>query len=269
MDSIGFIGAGNMAQALIRGILEAKLFAPGRVFISDVRKERLAELAGEYGIQPRESNADLARECSIVVLSVKPQQMDEVLGGLSGVTMDGKCMVSIAAGVRCEKISTHFPSLPMIRVMPNTPALVGKGMSALFSANADENVMARIREIFESVGRVIVVGREELMDSVTAVSGSGPAYFFLMMEAMIEAGISLGLSAEQAGELVLQTALGGAELAVAGSRSGQTPAALREKVTSPGGTTAAALQVFGNKGFSEMVLEALTAARDRSVELSG
>jgi pyrroline-5-carboxylate reductase len=269
MKTIGFIGGGNMAQALLEGVLKASLFTPEQVWVSDVRAERLSELEGQYGVQTSEDNKEIVRRAGIVVLSVKPQMMMGVLEGIAGHFQKNSLVISIAAGIKTELILQKLPEVQVIRVMPNTPALVGAGASGLFSANASKASIEAAMRIFSSVGSAVMVEREDLIDSVTAVSGSGPAYFFLLMEEMIRAGVELGLDEKTAMELVLQTAKGAALLAEAAQASGEGPVQLRKKVTSPGGTTEAAIKVFKARGFDPMVLEALTAARNRSHELCG
>ncbi len=244
MSTIGFIGSGNMAEALIRGILTAQVYTPRDVFISDVRAERLQELIDKYGVATCSTNAQVVERSETVVLSVKPQIMNEALQSIKGVAKTGKLFISIAAGVRVAKIAGALGDVPIIRVMPNTPALVGAGASALFANARAAGLLDQALSIFSAVGKAVVVQEEGLIDAVTAVSGSGPAYFFLLMEAMIDAGVALGLPAEVAKDLVLQTAKGAGLLAVEADKNGESPAVLRRKVTSPHGTTEAALKVF-------------------------
>jgi pyrroline-5-carboxylate reductase len=269
MQSIGFVGSGNMAEALIRGILAADIYEPSRVFISDVRQERLEELGRVYGVTASPSNADLILQADIVVLSVKPQVMPEALESLGRAASAEKLFISIAAGVPVAKLAAGLGDVPIVRVMPNTPALIGEGAAALFANELAEPHLDTALAIFSAVGRAVVVTDERLIDAVTAVSGSGPAYFFLLMEAMVGTAVSLGLSQEVAESLVLQTARGAGILAADAAQRGESPAALRRKVTSPGGTTEAALEVLATNGFQNLVDRALTAARDRSRELSG
>jgi len=269
MNTIGFIGSGNMAEALIKGIIAAGLYRAEDVMISDVRGERLEELAREYKVREVESNTALVGGADVVVLSVKPQNMDEVLNEIKGTLKDGVVVISIAAGITTSKIAAALGEVPIIRVMPNTPALVGEGASALFAKNVSGEAMALAMKVFSAVGKAVVVDSEELIDAVTAVSGSGPAYFFLLAEEMIKAAEKLGLDEATAKELVLQTAKGAALLAEQADGRGETAAQLRHKVTSPGGTTEAALKVFSEQEFGELVSKALTAARNRSKELSG
>lgn len=269
MSTIGFIGSGNMAEALIRGLITAKVASPQDIFISDVRQERLKELADKYGVSPCGANAQVVERSETVVLSVKPQIMADALQSIKDSTGAGRLFISIAAGVRVAKIQAALGDVPIIRVMPNTPALIGEGASALFANERATPLLDRAMVIFSAVGKAVVVPEEGQIDAVTAVSGSGPAYFFLLMEAMTEAAVSLGLPRDVAKDLVLQTARGAGLLAVEADKNGEGPAILRRKVTSPGGTTEAALKVFAAGNFQNLVTSALTAARDRSRELSG
>ena len=269
MNTVGFIGSGNMAEALIKGIIAAEVYQPHDIMVSDVRGERLEELAREYKVREVESNTVLAGGADVVVLSVKPQNMNDVLGEIKGKCKASVVVISIAAGVTTAKIASFLGDVPIIRVMPNTPALVGEGASALFAKNVSGEAMSLAMKVFGAVGKAVVVDREELIDTVTAVSGSGPAYYFLLMEEMIKAGEELGLDEATAKELVLQTAKGAALLAEQADGRGETAAQLRRKVTSPGGTTEAALKVFSEQKYSRLITTALTAARDRSKELSG
>lgn len=268
MNTIGFIGGGNMAEALIRGIIAAGVCAPRAIFVSDIRAERLAELAGRYGVVPCDTNRQVVERSATVVLSVKPQVMAEALQSIKDSPTAHRLFISIAAGVKIAKIAGVLGDVPVIRVMPNTPALVGAGASAVFANEKAEALLDRALSIFGAVGKAVVVREEDLIDAVTAVSGSGPAYFFLLMELMIETAVALGLPPEVAKDLVLQTAKGAGLLAVEADQNGESPAVLRRKVTSPHGTTEAALKVFAGHDFPRLVAAALTAARDRSRELS-
>lgn len=268
MATIGFIGSGNMAQALLEGVLKASLFAKENIWVSDVRPERLDELKAQYGVQTTMDNVELAKHADIVMLSVKPQVMASVLDGIAGKLKDGVLVISIAAGITTAAIKEKLGDVQVIRVMPNTPALVGAGASGLFNAGASKAALLAAMDICNSVGKAIVVEEEVLIDAVTAVSGSGPAYYFLLMEEMIKAGVALGLTEEDAKTLVLQTAKGAALLAESAHKQGEDPDVLRKKVTSPGGTTEAALNVFSQNGISETVHQALKAAFGRGQELS-
>jgi len=269
MDTIGFLGSGNMAEALIKGVITGKVYGSENVFVSDVRPERLAYVAKEYGVQPAYSNAALAAEVGILVLSVKPQNMTEALQSIKDAFKADTLVISIAAGIKVANIAAVLGDVAIVRVMPNTPALIGEGASALFANEKAKPMLQKAKTIFAAVGRAVVVEDEGLIDAVTAVSGSGPAYYFLLMEEMIKAAGQLGLSEGVAKDLVLQTAKGAALLAVEADKKGETAAKLRRKVTSPGGTTEAALKVFADGKISELISAGITRARDRSRELSG
>ncbi len=276
MDTIGFIGSGNMAEALIKGIIAAKVYNPENILISDVIKERLEYLAQQYGVTICGDNRELASKVDTLVLSVKPQKMSEALesirGAVSSVETHGRAsllVISIAAGIKVEKIASVLGNIAIVRVMPNTPALIGEGASALFANKKANELIDKVLSIFSSVGKAVVVDDEGLIDSVTAVSGSGPAYFFLLMEEMIKAGVELGLPENTAKDLVLQTAKGAGLLACEADKNGESPAILRKKVTSPGGTTEAAVKVFTEGNFGPLVSAALKRACERSRELSG
>jgi len=268
MSTIGFIGSGNMAEALMRGLLTSKACAPQDILISDVRPERLRELADRYGVTACDSNAQAVGRADTVILSVKPQVMSDALQSIQGSVRAGTLFISIAAGVRVAKIAAALGDVPIIRVMPNTPALVGEGASALFANEQAQPLLHRALAICAAVGKAVVVQDEDLIDAVTAVSGSGPAYFFFLMEAMVETAIALGLPPDVAKDLVLQTAKGAGRLAVEADKNGESPAVLRRKVTSPHGTTEAAIKVFEAHDFRGLVSQALRRAAERSRELS-
>ena len=268
MKTIGFIGGGNMAGALIEGILAKGLVKPDAVWVSDVRAERLAELKKQYGVHVTQVNTELTAAADTIVLSVKPQTLGQLLDEIAGSIRKDALILSIAAGKTCKFILDRIGPVQLVRVMPNTPALIGAGAAGLFNATASETAFKTAISIFNAVGKSVIVDTEDLIDAVTAVSGSGPAYFFLLMEQMISAGVKLGLDEATAADLVLQTAKGAALLAEAGQKANETPAILRKKVTSPGGTTEAAIKAFEAAEFGSLVQKALTAARDRGKELS-
>lgn len=266
---IGFIGAGNMAEAIIKGVIEAKVFAPGDISISDIDADRLDSLHNTYMVNICTDSCRLTDSVDNMVLSVKPQNMAGVLEQIKGHLPPRSLVISIAAGITVKKIADALGDVAIVRVMPNSPALIGQAATAIFANQKAKPRIDSVLKIFSALGEAVVVDKEDLIDAVTAVSGSGPAYFFLLAEEMIKAGIELGLDKDIAKQLVLQTAKGAALLAEAADNSGQSPAELRRKVTSPGGTTAAAIEVFGQNGFGQMVSKALKAAADRSRELSG
>ena len=268
METIGFVGAGNMAEAILQGVIAAGIFAPEAVLISDVRAERLTELAQQYGVQPVDDNPSLAAKADILVLSVKPKTIRDALSSMRGHLRNDTLVVSIVAGTRIADIVAILGDVPIIRVMPNTPALINEGASALYPNDRARPLLTKIRNIFACVGEAVVVDEESLIDAVTAVSGSGPAYYFLMMEKMIEAAVSLGLPEETAKTLVIQTARGAALLASQAAGDNQTPGDLARKVATPGGTTEAALNALGEGGFGGLVEGAIRKAHLRTQTLS-
>ncbi|MGD9110137.1 MAG: pyrroline-5-carboxylate reductase [Phycisphaerales bacterium] len=269
MDTVGFIGGGNMAEALIKGMIAAKVYPAENIVVSDVLAERLEYLKKQYAVRTEADNASVARVVDILVLSVKPQKMTEALESIKGQLGPEALIISIAAGIKTNNITDVLGQMPVVRVMPNTPALIGEGASALYANDLAKPHLRKAERIFASVGVAVFVEDEGLIDAVTAVSGSGPAYYFLLMEEMIKAAQQLELEPDVAKKLVLQTAKGAAMLAVEADKSNESPAELRRKVTSPGGTTEAALKIFEQNKFSALVSDALTRARDRGRELSG
>jgi pyrroline-5-carboxylate reductase len=269
MAKIGFIGAGNMAEAIIKGIIDAKVYKAEDIIVSDIRPDRVRQLCDEYKIASAADNCGLAKAVDILVLSVKPQNMQEVLDEIKGVISKNLLVISIAAGITTGRIQKVLGGVPVIRVMPNTPALVGEGAAAIYATKQAVGRLKDAERIFSAVGLAVSVNDEKLLDVVTAVSGSGPAYFFLLMEEMIKAAEKLGLEKSVAEKLVLQTARGAGILAAEAAKKNQSPQTLRKNVTSPGGTTEAALKIFSKYDFEKMVNDALAAAAERSRELSG
>jgi pyrroline-5-carboxylate reductase len=268
MAKLGFIGGGNMAEALIKGVISAGVFGKSDISVSDISKERLEYLKKEYLIGVFSDNSQLAGESDILILSVKPQNINDVLGEIKGSIKNGAVIVSIAAGIKTEKITSILGDVPVIRVMPNTPALVGAGMSGLFANKQAGDFVGQVKNILDAVGESVIIENEDMMDAVTAISGSGPAYFFLLIEELIKAGKTAGLDEETASVLAIQTAKGAAILAEKASEKSETPGNLRKKVTSPGGTTEAALREFAKGQFSQLVSKAVMSAVARGRELS-
>jgi len=257
---IGFIGGGNMAEALIKGMTAEGM---KNILVSEPRKERGQELEKAYGVKTVQSSREIAASCDIIILAVKPQNMESVLDEISDVIDDTKTVVSIAAGITLSYLQSRLKTGKIVRVMPNTPALIQEGMSVYSLCECFTGSEVNIvKSILMSIGRVIALP-ERLMDAVTAVSGSGPAFIALFIEAMIEAGEKLGLSRNDATELAVQTALGTTKLL----DTGMSTEKLRQMVTSPNGTTAAGLKVFEEKGLKPIVFEALLAAKNRAEEL--
>jgi pyrroline-5-carboxylate reductase len=269
MGTIGFIGSGNMAEALIRGIITARVYKPANIFISDIRPQRIKQLVKKYKVRHVKNNKELVNKADIIVLSVKPQNITEALESIKGAVSSKKLVISIAAGIKVSRIAKILGNVAIVRAMPNTPALIGEGAGALFANTKAKRMLKRVKNIFSAVGQVVIVDNENLIDAVTAVSGSGPAYYFLLMEEMIKAASKLGLPNDAAKDLVLQTAKGAALLAVEADGRGESPQQLRQKVTSPGGTTEAALKVLAKDRFGPLIASAIKKARDRSRQLSG
>lgn len=261
--NICFIGGGNMAQALIGGLISRGLPST-RITVSDP-VEQVRHLLAEKDLVVTEDNASAIREADVVVLAVKPQVLANVLKPLNGL-FDGKLIISIVAGAEIATIAALAGSKRIVRVMPNTPALVQTGAHGLYATEAvDKEDRDLASQVLAATGLTLWVGEEAQIDAVTAVSGSGPAYFFYMMESMIRAGKNLGLDEKVATALTLQTALGAAQMAITSSN---TPAELRKNVTSPNGTTQAALEVFDRAQISQNIQAALAAAQKRSQELA-
>ncbi|MER6936976.1 pyrroline-5-carboxylate reductase [Nocardioides sp. NPDC127514] len=261
--TIAIIGAGNMGGAVLAGLLEAG-HAPESVIVVEAREEQAAALREKHGIRTLPA-AEAVAEADVVVLGVKPYGVVPVLESIASSLRQGATVVSLAAGVPTSAMEPAVPDgVSVVRVMPNTPALVGEGMSAVAGgAKTTPEAVATAAELMGAVGKVVTVPESQI-DAVTAISGSGPAYVFMVAEAWIEAGVHLGLTRDDATTLVIQTLSGSAELL----KSGTHPAILREQVTSPGGTTAAALGALEQNGLRAAFLEATRAAYVRSKELS-
>jgi pyrroline-5-carboxylate reductase len=257
---IGFIGGGNMAEALIKGMVQSGM---KDIIVSEPREDRRAYLEKTYRAKATSDNTEVVRQGAIVILATKPQNMDAVTLEIAPFISSEKLVVSIAAGITLPYLTSRLKTSKIVRVMPNTPALVQEGMSVLSMCECiHDKEMALVRGIFMSVGKVIVLP-EKYMDAVTALSGSGPAFVALFAEAMIAAGIKVGLTEDNASELAIQTVIGTAKLL----ETGMPPDKLRQMVTSPGGTTAAGLKVFEDKGLKAMVSSVIEAAAKRSKEL--
>lgn len=262
-----FIGGGNMAQALISGLLSDGT-PPDSIIVAEPDTERRERLAANLGIRTRDDNQGAAREADVLILAVKPQILESVARDLSAIVRQRQPLcLSIAAGVTHATLRRWLGAdAALVRTMPNTPAMIQTGATGLYASGQVSNEQKdQAERIMRSVGLTQWVEDESLMDVVTAVSGSGPAYFFLIMEAMENAAKKMGLPAETAHLLVLQTSLGAARMAL---ENHHDLAGLRQGVTSPGGTTEQAIKTFEQNGLRQLVEQALTAARDRSVELS-
>jgi pyrroline-5-carboxylate reductase len=264
MPQVAILGAGVMGETLLSGLIRA-----GRqvddLLVGEKRHERAAELRERYGVETV-GNVEAASKADTLVLVVKPQDMEDLLSEIASTVRPGQLVVSLAAGITTAFIEARLPDeVAVVRVMPNTPALVDEGMAAISrGSHCDESHLAEAESLMASTGRVIRVP-ERQQDAITAISGSGPAYIFFVVEAMIEAGVHLGLPRAVASELVVQTVVGSAKLL---RETGEHPVVLRERVTSPAGTTAAAIRELEDHKVRAAFLIAMEAARDRSRALA-
>jgi pyrroline-5-carboxylate reductase len=269
MKKLGFIGGGNMAEALAHGLIQHKLFKPADIIVSDVAPDRRRKLARTLKVATTADNLEVLRESPAVLLAVKPQTIDDVMSELAAVLSKGtkgKLFISIAAGITIDRLTRGLGKRArVIRVMPNAPAMVGHGMAAMVRARgatpADEKFALKI---FNAVGDAVALKDENLLDVVTALSGSGPAYVYLFAKAMADAAVSEGIPRDLAIRMALKTIRGAEHLM---RESKRDAADLIRAVASPGGTTEAALRRFAEHGFSDIVAAALHAASDRSREL--
>jgi len=264
-SKVGFVGSGNMGEALIRGLVAANVVAADAVWASDVRPERLKELDRKYGIQLASDNGELVRQVDVVILAVKPQIMAAVLREIAPALTRKKLVISLAAGVSTARIRAALGrEVRLIRVMPNAPALVLEGATAIAKADGLEpGDLDTASEIFSAVGRVVVL-EEELMDAVTGLSGSGPAYVALVLESLADGGVKMGLDRITAMTLATQTVLGAAKLLL---ETGMHPGALKDMVSSPGGTSIAGIAALEEGGIRTTFIKAVERATQRSREL--
>jgi len=259
------VGGGAMGSALLEGVIQAGLLKPETLFLLETDHSKREALRERLGINLCETVGELLGECRVIILAVKPQVLPAVLREMKPLVQPDHLLISIAAGVSLAALEAMVPQGRFVRVMPNTPARIQRGVAAYaLGKNIEPAEAEKVAAIFECVGRVISVP-EYLMDAVTALSGSGPAYVYYFIEALIEAGVLLGLGRDQARILAVETLSGAVEML---KRTGEHPVKLREDVTSPGGTTAAALFELEKAGFSGIVMNALQAAARRSAELN-
>ena len=262
---IAFIGGGNMGEAMLAAVLARALAQPESISVSDVSHKRLEYLKKQYSVTVTPDNPEAISDKDIIILAVKPQNLAEVMAELKDNLNPAQLILSIIAGAKISTIFLGLSHNAVVRAMPNTPARVGEGMS-VWTATSDvtDQQKQAAKSILGAMGRELYVDDEAYLDMATAISGSGPAYFFLMVEALVDAAMEIGLPREMAQELVLQTMLGSGKFI---RQSGASPAELRRKVTSPGGTTAAALAQFEKGGFGGLVRRAVKAAYERAKEL--
>jgi pyrroline-5-carboxylate reductase len=261
---VGFVGGGNMGEALVRGLTKTGLVPGGHLLVADVRADRLEDLKRLYGIVVIPDNVTLVRQADVVILAVKPQVLGAVLDEIAPAS-SGKLLISVAAGVSTSQIRRHLPpDARMIRVMPNTPALVLEGATAIaLAAGLGDGDLDTARQIFEAVGRVVIL-EEEMMDAVTGLSGSGPAYIALVVEALADGGVRVGLDRKTAMTLATQTVLGSARLLI---DTGMHPGQLKDMVSSPGGTTITGIHTLETGGLRRTLIDAVERATQRSREL--
>lgn len=264
---IAFIGGGVMGEAILSAILEKKLSTREAISVSDVSEERRQYLRQKYGVNVTGDNRAAAAGGEVVLLAVKPQHLPGVMADLKGQLKPKQLVLSIVAGARIDTLRRGLNHNAIVRTMPNTPAQVGEGMTVwTVTAEVSRQQKEWAEAILRTIGQEIYVDDEKYLDMATAVSGSGPAYFFLFVEALVEAAVSIGLPRDTAEKLVLQTMLGSGQLL---KKSGKPPAELRRMVTSPGGTTAEALLRFEKGGFVDLVQQAVAAAYKKAKELGG
>lgn len=262
---LAFIGGGNMARSLIGGLLAKGLRATD-VIVSDPIESQRALIAQQYGVAVTDNNSAAASTAQVIVLAVKPQELRHVAEAMAASVAHRPLIISVAAGIRASDLERWLGGIAVVRTMPNRPALNGCGITGMYAnANVPTAQRALAMQIMSAVGKVLWVDQEALMDAVTAVSGSGPAYFFLLMELLEAAGVERGLPVATARALAIETAYGAGYMA---RELSESPATLREQVTSKGGTTAAALNVFASRDLAQIVSSAVKAAADRSAEMA-
>lgn len=254
---LGFIGAGAMAEAIMKGIFKANLYRPAEILISDINKTRLEDLKLDLGVKTTSQNLKVIVECPIIILAVKPGLVSEVLLAVKESFIEGKLLISIAAGINTDFLEKIIGEISVIRVMPNTPALVGAGMSALAAGQyVKKQQMDLANNIFAAVGETVIV-EEKLINAVTGISGSGPAYVYQFIEALADGGVQMGLSRDIAYQLASQTMIGAGKMVL---ETGLHPGYLKDMVTSPGGTTIRAISVLEKAGIRGTLMEAVEAA---------
>jgi pyrroline-5-carboxylate reductase len=263
--TLGFLGAGNMAGALIKGLLHAGVIAPDRIIASDVKSDRLKQLQTAHDIRVTSDNHELVRHCDVLVLATKPQVIDKALSAVAGDVREGTLVISVAAGVPIAALEARLPpNARVVRSMPNTPAIALAGATAIAAGtHATEGDLAVARALFEAVGRVVTLDEAQL-DAVTGLSGSGPAYIMLIIEALADGGVKVGLHRDTALLLAAQTVYGSAKLLL---ETGEHPGRLKDMVTSPGGTAIAGLHTLESGALRKTLIDAVESATKRAGEL--
>lgn len=261
---LGFIGAGAMGEAIISGIINSKLYSPREIIASDINEARLIKVKEELGITIAIDNNEVYQKAEIVVLAIKPQFVKEVLNNLKDKPQGSQLIISIAAGITISFLENNLGQVPIVRVMPNTPALVGAGMAALCkSSMATSHHLELAEKIFKSVGETVII-EEKLIDAVTGLSGSGPAYVYQFIEALADGGVQVGLPRKTAYLLAAQTVVGAGLMVL---QTGLHPGELKDMVTSPGGTTIRGINVLEKRGFRGTVMDAVEASYLKSKQM--
>ncbi len=262
---LAFIGGGTMAEAILRGVLDAQVAAPTDVAIGEPRPERRQFLSSEFGVQAHQGNLDAVKEADLLILAIKPQDLPVIFQELGERLRPEQAVLSIIAGAKMSTLSKGFSHESIIRVMPNTPAQIGQGMSMwTCSRQVSDQHREFTRAIVSTVGKEIYVDDEKYMDMATALSASGPAYVFMIIEALIDAGVYVGLPRDMARTMALQTVYGSTQMVM---ETGRHPADLKDMVVSPGGTTAEGLQVLERAGVPAAIVDAVNAAFQKSIKL--
>lgn len=266
MDNIGFIGSGNMASSILAGLLKANSYKASNIWVSSPDSKKLEELKAQYGVNISTCNEEVAKNCSKIILSVKPQVMQTMLAPLkTSLEASQPLLISIAAGISVNSLIKFSGAKQIVRCMPNTPSMLGLGATGLFATKqVSEGQREQAQIIMQAVGQTVWLEDEQQIDAITALSGSGPAYYFLFMEAMIEAAQALGLSKQTAESFCIQTAKGASAMAEASNLDIKT---LRQQVCSPNGTTEKAIERFQQNNLEDTVFQAMQAAYKRAAEL--
>lgn len=263
-EKIGFIGGGAMAEALIGGLIRAGIATPSQIVVNDISQERLNYLKATFSVVVISDIQELARQSDILFLTVKPHIVNDVLNSINHSVAKSTIVISIAAGISIAQIQDKLPEVPVVRVMPNTPVAVGEGMSAIaLGKYAGNDIGNLVSTFFAAVGKAVIVS-EESMDAVTGLSGSGPGYAFVLIDALADAGVRVGLSRQTSILLAAQTLMGAAKMVL---ETGEHPAKLRDMVTSPGGTTIAGIHMLEQKAVRATLIDAVLAATNKSREL--
>lgn len=263
---VGFIGSGNIGNAIISGIVNSGFLKPEDIYISDINKNAAASLASKYGLTAVDDNESLIKKCDFVVLSIKPNTYDSVLGKIKDFVRDDSVIVTVAAGISIKHVKSCFDKdIKVIRTMPNTPALVGEGMTAItYAYPVEESDAEFVKGMFSSCGLVEVIEDESLMDAVTSLSSSSPAFVDMFIEAMADAAVLLGLPRSKAYRMAAQAVKGTARMVI---ETGKHPGELKDMVCSPGGTTIEGVRILEAKGMRSAVIEAVITAAEKAKEL--